>query len=137
MIFKGSAKGNVVCKITNNTLDGSTQITMLAGKKSGALKMHLGFMGRLNCPASNKIGKTISVLQVYRLLGIKDPKTILNYIFLFTKPEYQKKIYVILQPNLVKLSKIGDDIEYISKKKGMVDIAYNIKKTYIMKELLN
>ena len=137
MIFKGSTKGNVVCKITNNTLAGSTQITMLVGKKSGALKMHLGFMGRLNCAASNKIGKTISVLQVYRLLGVKDPKTILNYIFLFTKPEYQKKIYVVLQPNLVKLSKIGDDIEYISKKKGMGDLDYNIKKTDIMKELLN
>jgi len=137
MVFSGSSKGDVVCKITNNTLAGSTQISMVKGKKSGALKMHLGFLGRLNCAASNKIGKTISVLQVYRLLGVTEPKTMLNYIFLFTKPEYHKKIYVILQPNIVKLSKIGDDIEYISKKTGTGDLDYNIKKSNIMQELKN
>ena len=137
MVFSGSSKGDVVCKITNNTLAGSTQISMVKGKKSGALKIHLGFLGRLNCAASNKIGKTISVLQVYRLLGVTEPKTMLNYIFLFTKPEYHKKFYVILQPNIVKLSKIGDDIEYISKKTGTGDLDYNIKKSNIMQELKN
>jgi len=136
-VFNSNNRGDVVCKITNNTLAGSSQITMVKGKKSGAIKVHLGFLGRLNTPASNKLGKTISVFQIYRMLGITNTKDILNYIFLFTKPENIKKMYVALQPNLVKLSKIGDDIEYISKKKGLGDLDYNIRKTDIMTDLLN
>jgi len=136
-IFNSNNKGDVVCKITNNTLAGSSQITMVKGKKKGALKVHLGFMGRLNAPQSNKLGKTMPVLQIYRMLGITDPKEILNYIFLFTKPENVKKMFVALQPSLVKFSKIGDDIEYISKKKGLGDLDYEIRKADIMRDLLN
>ena len=55
---------------------------------------------------------------------------------MFTKKENQKKIFVILQPSIVKLSKIGDDIEYISKK-GLGNLDYNIKKTDIMKDLMD
>lgn len=135
-VYNNSSKGDVVVKITNNTLLGSTQITMARGKKSKALKMHLGFMKR-NKGASNKLGNTISVFQVYRMLGVSDPKEIFRYISMFTRPENLKKIYVVLQPTFVKLSKIGDDVEYLSKKMGLGSIDYEIRKSDIMKDLIN
>jgi DNA-directed RNA polymerase beta subunit/intein/homing endonuclease len=134
--FNSTSKGDVVVKITNNTLMGSTQITMARGKKSGALKLHLGFMKRNKGP-SNKLGNTMSVFQIYRMLGVNDPSDILKYISLFTKPEYMKKIFVALQPSFVKLSKIGDDIEYVSKKMGLGNIDYSIRKADIMRDLIN
>ena len=136
MVFNSSSKGDVIVKITNNTLMGSTQITMARGKKSGALKLHLGFMKRNKGP-SNKLGNTMSVFQIYRMLGVRDPTDILKYISLFTKPEYMKKIFVVLQPSFVKLSKIGDDIEYVSKKMGLGNIDYSIRKADIMTDLTN
>ena len=134
-VFNSSSKGDIVCKVTNNTLNGSTQITMARGKKSGALKVHLGFLGRLG--STNKLGRTVSIFQIFRLLGVKEPKTMIEFVHLFTKPEYKKKIFVALQPSIAKLSKIGDDIEYISKKKGLGDLPYEIRKGDIMKDLMN
>lgn len=133
-LFNSAGKGGVVCKITNNTLLGSSQITMLQGKNSGAIKVHLGFMGKKN-PA-DKLGSTVGVFQIFRMLGVKTPKEMLSYISLFTKPENMKRIFVTLQASFVKLSKIGDDIEYISKKKGIGSLDYNLKKADIMNDLL-
>lgn len=135
-VFSSNNKGDIVCKVTNNTIAGSTQITMARGKKSGAFKVHLGFLGRLGSTAANKLGRTISVFQIFRMLGVKDPKVMIDYVQLFTKKEYAKKIYVALQPSIVKLTKVGDDIEYVSKKKGLGDLPYEIRRTEIMKDLL-
>jgi len=136
-VFNSSSKGDIVCKVTNNTLSGSTQISMVKGKKSGSLKVHLGFLGRLGSTSANKLGRTISIFQIFRLLGVNKPSDMLNFVYLFTKPEFKKKIYVALQPSIVKITKIGDDIEYISKKKGLGDIAYEIRKKDIMNDLMS
>lgn len=135
-LFNSTSKGDVVCKITNNTLTGTSQITMVKGKKSGALKIHLGFLGREGKPATNKLGNTMMVFSIYRMLGVES-KDILKYIYLFTKAENRKKIFVALQPSFIKLYKHGDDIEYISKKVGTSKLDYNIRKTNIMNDLLN
>lgn len=135
-VFNSTSKGDMVVKITNNTLMGSTQITMAQGKKSGALKMHLGFLKRNKGP-SNKLGNTVSIFQIYRMLGVSKPEEILKYISLFSKPEHMKKIFVALQPSFVKLSKIGDDIEYVSKKIGLGNVDYSIRKTDIIRDLKN
>lgn len=134
-VFNSNNKGNVVCKITNNTFMGSTQITMAKGKKSGALKIHLGFLGRKG--PTHKLGNTVSVFQIFRLLGIGETKAIFAYLSLFTKRENLKKMFVELQPTFVKLSKVGDDIDYISKKKGLGNLDYAIRKADIMKDLLD
>jgi DNA-directed RNA polymerase II subunit RPB2 len=135
-LFNSTSKGDVVCKITNNTLMGTSQITMVKGKKSGALKIHLGFLGREGKPASNKLGNTMMVFSIFRLLGVQS-KDILKYIYLFTRAENRKKIFVALQPSFIKMYKHGDDIEYISKKLGTSKLDYNIRKTNIMVDLLN
>jgi DNA-directed RNA polymerase beta subunit/intein/homing endonuclease len=133
-VFNSSSKGDIVCKVTNNTLSGSTQITLAKGKKSGAIKVHLGFLGRLG--STNKLGRTISVFQIFRMLGVKT-ENMIDFVQLFANKAYKKKIFVALQPSIVKLTKIGDDIEYISKKKGLGDLPYEIRKKDIMKDLFN
>ena len=134
-VFNSTSKGDVVVKITNNTLLGSTQITMVRGKKSGALKIHLAFMKRNKGP-SNKVGNTISVFQIFRMLGVSDPSQILKFISLFAKPQHMKKIFVALQPTFVKLSKIGDDIEYESFKDILRTSLDNGAKGYLVDEVL-
>lgn len=134
-VFNSSNKGKVVCKVTNNTIFGSTQITMTQGKKSGAVKLHLGFLGDTGSAKSNKIGRTVTLFQIYRLLGVEKTSDMLDLIYLFVKPAYRKKVYVLLQPTLVKLSKIADDIDYISKKKNLGNTEYIIRKTDIMNDL--
>jgi len=134
-VFNSTSKGDVVCKVTNNTLMGATNIVMKKGKRSGALKIHLGFLGRTK--PNNKMGNTVSVFQIYRMLGMSDPTEILKHLSQFTKPQYVNRMFVALQPTFVKLSKIGDDIEYISKKKGLGTISYDIRKSDIMNSLIN
>jgi DNA-directed RNA polymerase beta subunit/intein/homing endonuclease len=136
MLFNSTNKGSVICKITNNTFMGSTQITMTQGKKSLSLKVHFGFLGNRKGP-SNKLGNTIGVFQVFRMLGVSKAEDILAFLLSFTKKENTKRIIVAVQPSFVKLYKIGDDIEYISKKKGLGNLDYNIRKSDILKDLLS
>lgn len=135
-LYHPSTKDAVVCKMTCSTVAGSTNVTIALGKKSKALKIHLAFMGRSK-GKTNKIGNTVSVFQIYRMLGMKDPNQILQMISLFTKKEYIKKIWVQLQPTFVKLGQVGDDIEHISRKKGLGNMDYGIKQASIMKDLKN
>lgn len=135
-LYHPSTKDAVVCKMTCSTVTGSTNVTIALGKKSKALKIHLAFMGRSK-GKTNKIGNTVSVFQIYRMLGMKDPNQILQMISLFTKKEYIKKIWVQLQPTFVKLGQVGDDIEHISRKKGLGNMDYGIKQASIMKDLKN
>ena len=136
MLYHPSSKDAIVCKMTCSTINGSSNVTIAQGKKSKALKIHLAFMGRSKGKA-NKIGNTISVFQIYRMLGVKNPNQILQLISLFTKKEYIKKIWVQLQPSFVKLAQVGDDIEHVSKKKGLGNMDYGIKVASIMKDLKN
>lgn len=134
-VFNSTSKGDVVVKITNNIFTGSTQITMAKGKKRGALKIHLGFMKRNKGP-SKKLGNTMSVFQIYRMLGVARSDIFKN-ISLFLKPQYIKKAYVALQPTFVKLDKIADDIEYISAKMGLGKLSYEMRKNTIINDLKN
>jgi DNA-directed RNA polymerase beta subunit len=135
-IYHPTSKDAVVCKVTCSTLTGSSNVTIALGKKSKALKIHLAFMGRSK-GKTNKIGNTISVFQVYRMLGVKDPNQILQMVSLFTKKEFIKKIWVQLQPTFVKLGQVGDDIEHIARKKGLGNMDYGIKQSSIMRDLTN
>ena len=135
-IYHPTTKDAVVCKVTCSTLTGSSNVTIALGKKSKALKIHLAFMGRSK-GKTNKIGNTISVFQVYRMLGVKDPNQILQMVSLFTKKEFIKKIWVQLQPTFVKLGQVGDDIEHIARKKGLGNMDYGIKQSSIMRDLTN
>ena len=135
-LYNSSSKEDIVCKMTCNTCQGSSNVTIVQGKKSKVLEVHLSFMGRSDAQVG-KIGNTVSVFQIYRMLGVTDPNEMLKMVCTFTKKEYIKKIWVQLQPTFVELGQIGDDIEYISKKKGLGDISYETKQSDIMRDLKN
>lgn len=125
---KSVPKGRLVARMTTNTLQGSTVVVLKEGKRRN-IKLSLHFMGK------NKKGdqNTIGVFQAYRMLGsvldelagITDPNEkfsntprMIRMISQFTRPEWVKKVWITLQPSLLKLSLVGDDIEYILRKRG-------------------
>jgi DNA-directed RNA polymerase beta subunit len=81
-IFNSTSKGDVVCKMTCNTILGSSNVTIFKGKKNNALEIHLPFMGRSE-GQTGKIGNTVTVFQIYRMLGVKDPNQILQMISVY------------------------------------------------------
>jgi len=136
LLYNNSSKGDVMCKMTSNTILGSTNVVLVKGKHTDGIEIHLPFMGRTGIK-SDKIGNTMSVAQIYRMLGVGDPEQIIRMISLFTKPEYYKKIWVQFQPTMVRLRQVGDDIEFISKKKGLGNMARSIQQSSIMNSLKN
>jgi DNA-directed RNA polymerase beta subunit/intein/homing endonuclease len=125
---KSVPKGRLVARMTTNTLRGSTVVVLKEGKRRN-IKLSLHFMGK------NKKGdqNTIGVFQAYRMIGtildelagITEPNEkfsntprMIRLISQFTRPEWVKKVWITLQPSLLKLSLVGDDIEYILRKRG-------------------
>jgi DNA-directed RNA polymerase beta subunit len=135
-IYNSTSKGDIVCKMTCATILGSTNVTMVQNKKTGSLEIHLPFMGRSD-QTIGKIGNTMAVFQLYRMLGVTDNRKMLEMISAFTKRENIKKIWVQLQPTFMELAQIGDDIEYIAGKKGLGDMDPAIKRSTIMTSLQN
>lgn len=125
---KSAAKGRLVARMTTNTPRGPTVVLLKEGKRRN-IKLNLKFMGK------NKKGdpNTIGVFQAYRMLGsvldelqgITDPNLkytgstrMMQMISQFTRPEWVKKIWIILQPSFLKLAMVGDDFKYLSDKRG-------------------
>lgn len=133
-IFIFSSKNNVVCKMTCSTPSGSSNVTVVKEKGSNILGVHLPFMGRSDKQAG-KIGNTVPVFHIFKLLGITDPQTMLGMVLLFVKDKNKRKVSVQLQPTILELTRIGDAIEYISENKGLGNLDYGIKKDMIMNHL--
>ena len=137
-IFNNSSKGEVVCKITNETILGPSVVVLVHNKKTKAMELHLGFM-KQGVKKTSSVGVTISVFQVFRmLLGDKmTAKAVLRWILVFTKPEWCQQVANVLAPSLVMLDNIGDDIAYLSNEMGLGNKDYETKKTEILTSLLN
>jgi DNA-directed RNA polymerase beta subunit len=125
---KSVPKGRLVARMTTNTMQGSTVILLKEGKRRN-IKLSLHFMGKNKDGNQNSIG----VLQTYRmlgailddLLGITDPNQkfsntprMMQMLSQFTRADWVKKVWITLQPSFLKLSLVGDDIEYILRKRG-------------------
>lgn len=114
-----------VCKMTCNTVRGSSVIN-LHMNDVGAIRVNLGFLGK---------GNSISVFQIFRMLGITDTTQMITMIMSFTNPKWGRKIWFNLQPTFVDFSTVGDDIEDISIKKGIGKIPYDMRRENILNEL--
>lgn len=162
LLFNSSSKGDAVCKMACRTSGhGQTRFSnvTLILRKDRSIDIHLPFMGRtpvptedtgerdlgeagawfedVITPVNKKVGNTISVFQVFRMLGITSPAYIMQFIYLFAKKQHHSKIYAALQNSFQSMSQIGDDIEYISRRlKNMKDLDYGIKRSSIMNDLI-
>ena len=121
-LFNSDAKGKPVCKMTCSTIKGST-VVVLSKNDLGGIRLNLHFIGKDN---------TISVLQVFRLLGINDTQDMLAYIVQFTKSQWIKRIWFTLQPSFLDLLTVGDDIEDISEKRGNKNLPYDVRRNTIL-----
>jgi DNA-directed RNA polymerase II subunit RPB2 len=149
LLFNSTSRGDVVCKMSCRSRTRYSNVT-LAVQKDGSIGIHLPFMGRTPFSDPNatekddeptvnkKIGNTVPVFIIFRMLGIENPQHIMQYITLFSKKKYNNKIFVILQNTFASTADIGDPIEYISKYfKNVKDLPYNIRKNSILNDLRN
>lgn len=138
-VFNGDTKGNVVCRMTCPTLKGSTIVNLAIGKRRG-IKLSLHFMGKNSKGKNNTIG----VFQAFRLMALKypvtlaslsDPNVMLALVSQHTNPDSMKKIWFALQASFLKLNMVGDDIEYLARKKKITSLSYEMKKDAILSGL--
>lgn len=120
-VFNADTKGNPVCKMTCYTIKGSTMVTLSRSEKNG-IRLNLHFLGKDN---------TISVFQVFRLFGITDPNTMIQFVLQFVKPHWHKKIWLILNPSFIELMSVGDDVEDISEKRGSKSLGLEQRRQQI------
>jgi len=148
LLFNSTSRGDVVCKMSCRSRTRFSNVT-LAVQKDGSIGIHLPFMGRTpftdpntenddEPPVNKKIGNTVPVFIIFRMLGIENPQHIMQYITLFSKKKYNNKIFVVLQNTFAATAQIGDPIEYISKYfKNIKDLPHNIRKNAILNDLRN
>lgn len=95
--------GELYAKFTGDLL-GTTSLVQLTFENN-VIKTYISFFGRDD--RSQPI--QINVMSIYRMLGLSDPKDILQLILGFVKPNRRSKIQAELAGTLVDLSNIGDD----------------------------
>lgn len=104
---KDSKKQEVICKMTNYFIRG-TSIIKLKSLKTGGIRVELKFLQN---------GNTLSVFQIFRLFGIKTTEEMENIVLLFTRND-RRKIALSLISSFNDIINIADDIVDIEIKRG-------------------
>lgn len=104
---KESKKQEVICKMTNYYIKG-TSVIKISSSKTGGIRIELKFLQK---------GNTLSVLQIFRIFGIKEYEEMEAIILLFTKHN-RRKISLNLISSFNDLLNISSDIEDIEQKRG-------------------
>lgn len=94
-----------VCRMTCRTQVGTTIVTLSRHPKKRSVQLALHFLNQ----------GTINVFQVYRMLGVTNPDQIFEYIRVFTKSKWTKKIWLVLRQTYIDYLQVGDDIAMISE----------------------
>jgi DNA-directed RNA polymerase beta subunit len=100
-------KQEIVCKMTNSFPRG-TSVIKLTTSNTNSIRVSPKFLQK---------GNTMSVLQIFRIYGIKEYEEMENIIMLFTKFD-RKKLSLSLIATRNELLSIPNDVEYIEQKKG-------------------
>ena len=127
-IYNPTTKSNPICKITNETVSGSSVVNLVQDSSTGSIELKLGFMG--NGDGKSEYGNTIPVFSAFRMFGITNPDDMFKYVSLFIKPKWIRLVWVKLMPSFIQIQNIGDDFEYLSKKMGKKNVK-DIKQTII------
>jgi DNA-directed RNA polymerase II subunit RPB2 len=107
ILFNKKKNNTPICRMTCFTIKGTSLIVLSMSETKG-IRISLHFLKE----------KTISVFQIYRILGIKDIREIQEMVLLFTKDEWRNKVVYNLQPTVIEYLRVGDDAEDISEKIG-------------------
>lgn len=108
-------KFNVIVRIMANTSRGTTPTELCLDRK------HHRFI-RIRLPSmrsiSDKKGKSMNVLRIFRLFGISDIEQILDIIKWFLKPEHVEKAMLKLAGNIIDFQQVTNDEDIVMDKMG-------------------
>ena len=123
----GDKKGQPICRMTCSTTKG-TRVVTLSQSETRGIQISLHFVGK---------GHSLSVFQIYRILGITDTDTMLNMILMFVNEKHRKKIWWILQPSFLELMSVAgnDDLEDIRNKRGSRVLTQSLLLQYLTDDL--
>ena len=123
----GDKKGQPICRMTCSTIKG-TRVVTLSQSETRGIQISLHFIGK---------GHTLSVFQIYRILGITDIDDMLSMVLTFVKDKHKKKIWWILQPSFLELMSVAgnDDLEDIRNKRGSRVLTQALLLQYLTDDL--
>lgn len=131
-LYAQDTKGKtIIVRMTCGTIKGDSIVTVYKFDKDPVIRLGLRFLGRSQGAKPN----TISIFQAFRILGILTPDSMLQRITQFTRPEWVQKVWYQLQPSLMHLSLVADDVEDISRMKGIQSLPYETRRTTILRDL--
>lgn len=109
MMYNQDSKGNPIVKITCSAING-TKVVRLKRSDDGGIRISLYFLGKDN---------TLSVFQIFRLLGITESDQMLSMVLVFVRDEWKKKVMHMLHQSFIEYIMAGDDLQNIAKLKGI------------------
>lgn len=123
LLYFDTKKSRPACKMTCSTIRGTKVVSVMPGKKLKTIKLNLQFMGK---------NQSMPVFSAFRMLGVSDTNEIFARIARFVKPTSLRRVYFALQPSFLKYLAIGNDVEYIAKKRGTTGLSPEAKQLAIV-----
>jgi DNA-directed RNA polymerase II subunit RPB2 len=115
LLYYDSNELSPVAKYTCSTVKGSRVITLLLDRtnktKTPMIRLNLQFLGKGK-------GKNFPVFSAFRLLGVQDTQTMINYVLAFVREDAKRKVWMALQPSLIEVNHVND-VDYISRLMGI------------------
>lgn len=127
LLYFNTKTGRPVCKMTCSTLQGTRIVMISIGKKLKTLKLNIQYMGK---------NKTMPIFSIFRLLGIEDSNQMFALLQPFLRPSTIKRVYLALQSSFAKMLAIGNDVDYIAKKKGILNLPAGTRETSVREGVL-
>jgi DNA-directed RNA polymerase beta subunit len=124
-------------RMTVNSINGPSviylkEVVNIREGYSREIEMSLKCMDKNEKDELNSIG----IFQIYRMLGRSDPQAILNEITMLSKPIDRKRVWMVLQPSILRLLTIPDDYVFLAKKMGKLVNSEILEET-VRNEILN
>lgn len=123
LYFDSKKKVRAVCKMTCATIRGTKVVSVFPGRKQKTIKLNLQFMGK---------NQSMPVFSAFRMLGVSDTNEIFARVARFVAPSAVRRVYFALQPSFLKYLAIGNDVEYIAKKRGTAGLSAEAKRLAIV-----
>lgn len=125
LLYNGKNPGEVVCSMTNETMRGSSVVSVIKNKDN-TLHLKLSALGK---------NHSINILSVFKLFGMEDTNELLRYIITFTRESWASKVLDKLNSTYAEFLEIGDPVKYIVKVCSMPEEPYLNQKNKILEML--
>jgi len=141
-LFNLSNKGNAVCRMTIPTVKGTVIVQLLRLPQKDTDPGGLEFQG--NSLGKDKSGSkpkshSVGAFQVMRMLGVNGTDQMLQWVLMFTKREWRKRVALQLVPTILKHNYYTNDLDYLASKSGKTNITKEekeaIKKRFLDEDI--